>query len=640
MKKTIFLLLLFTASLQLEAQATLANKLKITGNTTSINAPFVNVQETDGLVNKISKSDLIDVVIVNTTAELTAEIGNVNKLYATRDNTIIYRYNGTIYVSLTPDISGKEDIANKQNSLAVDVTNLKYPTVTAVRTHATDTNNPHAVSKTQVGLGNVNDTSDANKPVSTATQTALNLKVNTSILGADNGAATLDSSGKVPLTQINDALLGSVNYKGTYNASTNNPVLPAVASGNKGHYYIISTAGVQVGLTLNIGDWVISNGEAWGKVDNNNAVTSVNGLVGSVVLNTVNVSDSTNKRYQTDLQRTNNDATSPIQAQLNGKQSTISGTANVIPKFGTGGLVGSQIFDNGTNVGIGTANPQTLLNIGTGSPTSTTSGIRFGDDVYAFIYRSSATTLTIGSNITVGNNLIVGNQLMANQFVNSSNQGISFTSGFASLQIGSGQPLIRGAFNEDTVISPGRNDTNNLGDVVVSVGGSTRATFKSNGNLLVNTTTDNGVDKLQVNGTISASPATLPNQVVVKSQLDLKADLASIRPYKSFVAVINQSGTGAPTITTLENTLGATITPTRISAGSYVLTYSTTVIGNGYATINGDRSASGQTPPTRYGISVGNTSITISSSIFNSGLSLFESVDGILSSVYLEVRIY
>lgn len=38
--------------------------------------------------------------------------------------------------------------------------------------------NPHNVTKTQVGLGNVDDTSDVNKPVSIATQNSLNLKVN------------------------------------------------------------------------------------------------------------------------------------------------------------------------------------------------------------------------------------------------------------------------------------------------------------------------------------------------------------------------------------------------------------------------------------------------------------------------------
>ncbi len=43
--------------------------------------------------------------------------------------------------------------------------------------HLIDDNNPHKVTKAQVGLGNVDNTSDANKPVSTAAQTALNGKV-------------------------------------------------------------------------------------------------------------------------------------------------------------------------------------------------------------------------------------------------------------------------------------------------------------------------------------------------------------------------------------------------------------------------------------------------------------------------------
>ena len=38
--------------------------------------------------------------------------------------------------------------------------------------HINDKDNPHEVTKAQVGLGNVNNTSDANKPISIATQTA------------------------------------------------------------------------------------------------------------------------------------------------------------------------------------------------------------------------------------------------------------------------------------------------------------------------------------------------------------------------------------------------------------------------------------------------------------------------------------
>ena len=50
-----------------------------------------------------------------------------------------------------------------------DVTALE----TKVNDHIANKSNPHTVTKTQVGLGNVNDTSDANKPVSTAQATAI-----------------------------------------------------------------------------------------------------------------------------------------------------------------------------------------------------------------------------------------------------------------------------------------------------------------------------------------------------------------------------------------------------------------------------------------------------------------------------------
>lgn len=43
--------------------------------------------------------------------------------------------------------------------------------------HEANTSNPHSVTKTQVGLGNADNTSDANKPISTATQAALDTKL-------------------------------------------------------------------------------------------------------------------------------------------------------------------------------------------------------------------------------------------------------------------------------------------------------------------------------------------------------------------------------------------------------------------------------------------------------------------------------
>lgn len=58
---------------------------------------------------------------------------------------------------------------------------------------------PTGLVKADVGLGNVDNTSDANKPVSTATQTALNAKVtaNSAITGATKTKITYDANGLV-----------------------------------------------------------------------------------------------------------------------------------------------------------------------------------------------------------------------------------------------------------------------------------------------------------------------------------------------------------------------------------------------------------------------------------------------------------
>jgi hypothetical protein len=122
----------------------------------------------------------------------------------------------------------------------------------------------------------------------------------TSEKGQPNGYASLDSNGKVPLTQINDALIGNVNYQGLWNAATNNPTLVnPPSSGTKGYYYIVSTAGTFAGISFEVGDWIISNGSAWQKVDNTDAVSSVFGRTGNVTAtngdyNTSQVTENTN----------------------------------------------------------------------------------------------------------------------------------------------------------------------------------------------------------------------------------------------------------------------------------------------------------------------------------------------------------
>ena len=108
--------------------------------------------------------------------------------------------------------------------------------------------------------------------------------------GSANGVASLDAGGKVPVSQI--PALGDLNYQGTWNATTNVPTLVSSA-GTKGYYYVVATAGTTNlnGITdWQIGDWAVFNGSVWQKIDNTDAVTSVNGYTGVVVLTAADVS--------------------------------------------------------------------------------------------------------------------------------------------------------------------------------------------------------------------------------------------------------------------------------------------------------------------------------------------------------------
>jgi hypothetical protein len=83
--------------------------------------------------------------------------------------------------------------------------------------------------------------------------------------GGANGVATLDGSGKVPLSQLPASV---ITYLGTWNAATNTPTLTN-GVGDVGDLYICNVAGtVNFGagpITFAVGDWVIYSGTTWEK---------------------------------------------------------------------------------------------------------------------------------------------------------------------------------------------------------------------------------------------------------------------------------------------------------------------------------------------------------------------------------------
>jgi hypothetical protein len=129
------------------------------------------------------------------------------------------------------------------------------------------------------GPGNASVTLD-NTAVISKVLTGLNVTGGT-VVDTDT---ILQAFGKVQ-NQIN-GLAGGVEYQGVWNAATNTPFLQS-SVGVQGYYYVVNVAGNTNlnGITdWQVGDWAIFNGSTWDKVDNTDAVISVNGYVGAVVL--------------------------------------------------------------------------------------------------------------------------------------------------------------------------------------------------------------------------------------------------------------------------------------------------------------------------------------------------------------------
>lgn len=210
--------------------------------------------------------------------------------------------------------------------------------------------------------------------------TGLNLVGGGTVLETDS---ILAAFGKVQ-NQIS-ALVGGVMYKGIWNASTNSPSITS-SVGNKGDYYIVSVAGSSNinGISAwSVGDWIIYNGSRWDKVNNTDAVSSVNGQVGAV-----NIAIPTNNNQLTNgAAYITNAVVGPILATSFTWTDTINNTGYLAIRsmaaaigaannlvFETGGVEAAR-FNLGRLFGIGITNPSYQLHLSTDSAAKPTSAL-------------------------------------------------------------------------------------------------------------------------------------------------------------------------------------------------------------------------------------------------------------------------
>jgi|694.fasta_scaffold69051_3 hypothetical protein len=292
-------------------------------------------------------------------------------------------------MSLDINLTGVEKTSNKKTNLT-DNSDTFYPTQKAVKTAVDAKENTitagttaqyfrgdktfQTLDKTAVGLSNVDNTSDANKPVSTATQTALNAKFNNptgTTAQYLRGDGSLETFPTIPdasdFVEKSDFTSHSILAK---QSGASDPV--AVSIGNNEILGRKSGGGSNIeGLSVSDVKSILNyTASDVGAVATNSAITGATktkitydakGLVTSGAdATTADIADSVNKRYQTDNQQSFNDATSSIQTQLDAKQSKL-----LVKKLGASATIATTVESIIGNVEIlgGTLASTDYLNI-------------------------------------------------------------------------------------------------------------------------------------------------------------------------------------------------------------------------------------------------------------------------------------
>jgi hypothetical protein len=303
--------------------------------------------------------------------------------------------------------------------------------------------------------------------------------------------------------------MGSVNYVGTWNASTNTPTIVA-GTGDKGDYYVVSVAGTTSidGQALwGVGDWIIFNGTAWQKVDGGSTgdftnlsasgtVTFSGGTANGVAyLNASRVvtTGSALTFNGTALRNTSGQFEGIDNLTLSSLVSTTNATIVTINSAGTAGTTRFQINNSeqmrltSTGLGIGTTSPGGLLQVST--------RLRVRNDGF----------ITWGSDVNTP-----------------ANTGyLTWDTGVAAI-----------GFNGTGAL---RFDTSNL----------ERARIDSAGNLLVGTTTNTNASRLVVNGTISETVGGVQYQVVSQADIGTGANEIPLNQYLGKLAYKDVEGLSA-----------------------------------------------------------------------------------------------
>lgn len=303
--------------------------------------------------------------------------------------------------------------------------------------HKNDKENPHKVTKAQVGLGNCDNTSDLNKPVSTATQAAIDLvsddlqnheqdinnphsvnksqvglgnltndiQVKRNEMGVANGVATLNEQGLIPTSQLPSYVDDVIDCYATYTKAEDGTLSNIKLYSDEQHQQAIT--GESGKIYVDITDSATSSAYQFRWTGTQFAVVGAPTVIGEVTgtafdgkrgksledKTNAHISNTSNPHNVTKAQigLGNVDNTSDINKPISiATQDALDDKQNILV--------------SGTN--IKTVNGQSLLGegdititavggVGEIDPDSDGTGIRFGNDVHAIGSYSRASGNTV-----------------------------------------------------------------------------------------------------------------------------------------------------------------------------------------------------------------------------------------------------
>jgi len=238
--------------------------------------------------------------------------------------------------------------------------------------------------------------------------------------------ALLNGSDKIQSTFLPDYILGNLIYGGTFVPSTGVATLTDNAKAElgvstatitfttsnyatyQGFYFVASVSGTFSTITFAVGDWAVANSAGWVKIDNTDAMISVNGKTGIVGLT---LETSGNQIALTTAGNEGTATATPITVPYASNATYIKVASSVSGTTGNYCFIGSTIYNGSSAL--------TLTNSISGNAATATSATKATQDGAGRVITTTYLPLAggaINGNLSVSGTITEGGTLLSNKY--------------------------------------------------------------------------------------------------------------------------------------------------------------------------------------------------------------------------------